>query len=407
MSRGRAFLAGVALAALVFVGLATPASAAVTATIDDISRVGCTITTTFTVGDAGTLLRAGLRRRPAPGRGGGGRRRRSHRHLGLPHHRGGAPGRARPGDPRHRRPGSGRLRPRLRRSVRRRRLGHRGVRGLRWHRLGRAHDQRSRHPRGGPGPRHGRLHLHPPGRPVSRADRRRAQRGRRCRAPGSTTSTISRRRWPSPPDRSRSPSPPPPSPMARPDPTGPSPSASSPGEGYQLGDPASASVVITDQLPTPEPPTIDATISATQLRPGQVFTVSGDVSAFFEEEGRQDRAFTDASTVKVLFDDLDLGDVQVQSDRGFAGEFTTPGRGARAATRCGCSTSTPNVTSPSRCWASPPPRSRTSRRRPAPVPPGRAPPAPGPAAPAPWPGPVTRPSRCSWAGPPSCSWAPP
>ena len=71
-------------------------------------------------------------------------------------------------------------------------------------------------------------------------------------------------------------------------------------------------------------PTIEVTISTTELVPGEVFTIAGNVDSFFDEETKDDRAFTDASTVKVLFEDQELGQLQVQSDRGFAGEFTTP-----------------------------------------------------------------------------------
>ena len=71
-------------------------------------------------------------------------------------------------------------------------------------------------------------------------------------------------------------------------------------------------------------PTIEVTISTTELVPGEVFTIAGNVDSFFDEETRDERAFTDAGTVKVLFEDQELGDLQVQSDRGFAGEFTTP-----------------------------------------------------------------------------------
>lgn len=71
-------------------------------------------------------------------------------------------------------------------------------------------------------------------------------------------------------------------------------------------------------------PTIEVTISKTQLVPGEAFTIAGNVDSFFEEETKDTKAFTDASTVKVLFEDQALGDIQVQSDRSFAGTFTTP-----------------------------------------------------------------------------------
>lgn len=71
-------------------------------------------------------------------------------------------------------------------------------------------------------------------------------------------------------------------------------------------------------------PTIEVTISKTQLVPGEDFTIAGNVDSFFDEDTKDARAFTDASTVKVLFEETELGDIQVQSDRSFAGTFSTP-----------------------------------------------------------------------------------